>query len=482
MSTVLNAQWADDLLNRKQDAQFIYSFLVGQVLKLKRQGKKASYVLNLDAEWGGGKTFFLERLAEDLKVRGHVVVAINAWRNDYVDDPYVAIMAAFEEALSPLTKSEGRVRTAWRAAKEKGGAIALRAAGAVGKGIVRKTLGIEIDELLEASIADKAISDPIADGISTAEEQIEKLFDTSMENLISSFRKAERSSNAFQHNLENTITEISKEKCMPVFVLIDELDRCRPSYAINLLERVKHLFSVPDLVFVFGTNTAQLGHCISGIYGATFDGHNYLNRFFDRTYSFLTPSISDLVASEIKNIETKKINTPNGQHQELISCGLSSYNLDIRSIKCILSMMDAVLSAWQNRIKVELFLLLPLCVHYYRNRTPDWPKPQSIPSAWSFMGAPLRRLNFADDTENEVRVQHVYNLCVGVIFDLNKAIELYRREPTDAGERYVAEMFAQEWSGQASRASWLSAQCDLLGLVANAGRLSAPPDASPIGF
>ena len=35
-----------------------------------------------------------------------------------------------------------------------------------------------------------------------------------------------------------------------LFVFIDELDRCRPTYAIELLERIKHLLDIDGLVFI----------------------------------------------------------------------------------------------------------------------------------------------------------------------------------------------------------------------------------------
>lgn len=72
----------------------------------------------------------------------------------------------------------------------------------------------------------------------------------------------------------------------PIFILVDELDRCRPSYAVELLERIKHLFSIEDFVFVLGSDTEQLSHAIRGLYGAGFDAERYLKRFVDRTYKF----------------------------------------------------------------------------------------------------------------------------------------------------------------------------------------------------
>jgi len=69
-----------------------------------------------------------------------------------------------------------------------------------------------------------------------------------------------------------------------VIVFVDELDRCRPPYAIALLERIKHLFGVPGVVFVLGVDRDQLGHSIRALYGAGMDVDGYLRRFIDLAY------------------------------------------------------------------------------------------------------------------------------------------------------------------------------------------------------
>ena len=68
---------------------------------------------------------------------------------------------------------------------------------------------------------------------------------------------------------------------LPLIVAIDELDRCRPSYAIELLEVAKHLFAVDHVVFVLAVNCEQLAHSVKALYGNDFDAEGYLRRFFD---------------------------------------------------------------------------------------------------------------------------------------------------------------------------------------------------------
>lgn len=86
-------------------------------------------------------------------------------------------------------------------------------------------------------------------------------------------------------NVEQLVHEFLQsllpERGNRLVVFIDELDRCKPSYAVRLLERIKHYFSNDQITFVFSINTNELQHTIRKYYGNEFDGFRYLDRFFD---------------------------------------------------------------------------------------------------------------------------------------------------------------------------------------------------------
>jgi len=77
----------------------------------------------------------------------------------------------------------------------------------------------------------------------------------------------------------------------PLVFFVDELDRCRPSYAIEFLEMAKHLFSVQGTVFVLAINAAQLANAIRALYGEKFDAERYLRRFVDVQLDLPVPEI-----------------------------------------------------------------------------------------------------------------------------------------------------------------------------------------------
>ncbi|MGK4057628.1 P-loop NTPase fold protein [Limosilactobacillus reuteri] len=94
-----------------------------------------------------------------------------------------------------------------------------------------------------------------------------------------------------QHSKKQDIEKIKEQfnhvlsKLAPengqLIIFIDELDRCKPTYAVQLLERIKHYFSNPKISFIFSVDISQLQNTIKRYYGPQFDGIQYLDRFFD---------------------------------------------------------------------------------------------------------------------------------------------------------------------------------------------------------
>src|SRR5581483_3530185 len=119
--------WKDDLLDRRSDASLLIEFLLGRLDERKAEGRRSSYVLNLDSEWGQGKTFFLKRLEQQLMSEGYLVAYVNAWEDDHADDPLIAVMSSIDEALKSNFKIRSRVLNAWSAIKRSGLEIAITA-------------------------------------------------------------------------------------------------------------------------------------------------------------------------------------------------------------------------------------------------------------------------------------------------------------------------------------------------------------------
>lgn len=467
--------WASDRLGRRQDAEFLYNFVIGEVEKRRAQGRIASYVLNVDADWGGGKSFFLDGLAQDLEQKGHLVARVNAWRDDHAQDPYVAIMAAIDSVYEPFIEKPGNIATAWKAAKTSGGAIALKVGGAIVKGLIKKHVGISTDDLAELVVeedeASESLKGALEDGAEAAGEQLEKLFDASLEAMIEGFKRTDVAMTDFRAKLEKAVSVIAAEKPAPLFILVDELDRCRPTYAVQLLERVKHLFDVPGVVFVFATNADQLQHSISGSYGANFDGFRYLKRFFDRTYVFEAPSTEKLILDLSSNLPAGKLIAPEGNILLALNTGLKAFNFDLRAIRQVLEMIDAAASAWPHRTPADLVLLFALCAQFYKTGKADWPSHQTPElAAWIFGRSRFDQFS-QKNVDTSINYGAAYRISVGVFRSMKEIKALSSRSDRSISSNHVMQVFQPEWNGVPVEDGQPSVQVDLLGIVANAGRM-----------
>ena len=153
----------------------------------------------------------------------------------------------------------------------------------------------------------------------------------------------------------------SQENPKPIVFIIDELDRCRPTFAIELLERVKHIFSqVPGIIFVFGLNRAELTKSVQSVYG-DIDADIYLRRFFDHRFTLPTPSIEEFSNSLFEKLridELLKRSTHNMTHlrvdgfrQAMIGIW-RAFGLSLRDIEQTASLINTtvrVMAQEQNR-------------------------------------------------------------------------------------------------------------------------------------
>ncbi|WP_297814364.1 P-loop NTPase fold protein [uncultured Helicobacter sp.] len=107
--------------------------------------------------------------------------------------------------------------------------------------------------------------------------------------LIENYSKEKECLVQLKENLTKVFEATGVKEGQPFIIFIDEIDRCRPTYAIEMLENIKHLFGIPNLVFVISIDKAQLSKSIQAIYGQI-DTENYLRRFFDLEFILPNPS------------------------------------------------------------------------------------------------------------------------------------------------------------------------------------------------
>ena len=242
LKPVAGSPWSDDALQR----QGIASELNTLVAELAHGEDSAT--IALDGGYGTGKTFILERWVREMQDQGRVAVYYNAWENDCDDDPLVSLI----ETLASDDKTD------W-------GRRSKALLNELLDGILRKYTGVDALSLR------KTLDDPAVDLIGAA-----------------AARRANRQ--RLKKLLAKLVEATREEEEFGVVVVIDELDRCRPTFAIELLERVKHVLNVPGLMFVFGVNMVALRATVKAVYG-DIDAHQYLLRMFTATLH-MPPSVA----------------------------------------------------------------------------------------------------------------------------------------------------------------------------------------------
>lgn len=244
----------------------------------------SSQTLAIDGAWGSGKTVFVKQLVllcenneltenipdisqDDVKdLRdNYTSIYYNAWENDYFDDVLQSILYNLVVVIDKT--SGGLNENALKIAFSK-----FNITGLV-KNITHDAIELEGQTIDESLI-----------------EGIRSLVD----------RKAR-----IKETLEELVSKTSKK----ILFVIDELDRCSPSFAVKVLETIKHYFELDGIAFVIAVNTEQLEHTIKKFYGNEFDGYGYLNKFFDFPFSLKRPDTKAFASNYLNKTTNTDIAT-----------------------------------------------------------------------------------------------------------------------------------------------------------------------------
>ena len=223
---------------------------------------KAYCSFAIEGTWGVGKTFILRRLEEKLEEEmteetfdnRYFVFHYNCWEYDYYEEPAIAIVSALKDKVDKETflGLEGVVKDSWEIAKTF--------VGGMTKEFVKNKIGIDLVQVCE---------DIKKEGESRCKEERE--FDS-----LFAFNKT-------MVSVRKQIKDMADYKT--VVIVVDELDRCMPSYAIKTLERLHHMFEgIDNVMVVIAVDSNQLEQSVKEIYGENVDTERYLKKFISFKY------------------------------------------------------------------------------------------------------------------------------------------------------------------------------------------------------
>lgn len=228
--------------------------------------------ISLDGKWGSGKTFFVKQvqmLMDTLngnlpeipnKIKGIIsdydlyklknkqfCIYFDAWGKDDTEEPVLALIYEITKQYSLCFPQNNIANLA--------------------------KFGKNILDGLSIGFAWNMISIN-SSGLVKATEDFKN-------NPVKDIEKDDHLHHEINHFFEQVLQINDKEKYDRVVIFIDELDRCRPTFALKLLERIKHYFDHENITFVFSTNMKELGNTVKAYYGLEFDAERYLDKFFD---------------------------------------------------------------------------------------------------------------------------------------------------------------------------------------------------------
>ena len=205
-------------------------------------------VLALDARWGEGKTWFVRHWKKHLEDERHNVIYLDAFANDYLEDPFLVITSEITNILNKDNKTKGKVKKLIKLSASVGTTLL----PSLPK--IALTLGLHL-------VGAGFLSGVLQQGYENAKDEIDALSEEASERIKESIQdkiaghEAEKQTlDEFKKHLSETVEKLDK----PLVFIIDELDRCRPDFAIRLIERIKHFFDIPKIVFVLVMNKPQL--------------------------------------------------------------------------------------------------------------------------------------------------------------------------------------------------------------------------------
>ncbi|MCK0096480.1 KAP family NTPase [Yoonia sp. F2084L] len=375
-----------------------------RLIKSIDEGEKECKVISIEAGFGHGKTFFRKAWAEHLRQQGEIVVEIDAQQSDHSGDPVVTFLGALL-ALIPESEPERR-KAFWQRAKQVGAVGSKVAVNVLTRGAADQIGEALVGDGTEASDAEAMLSEIV--------DEVGKELSDYLGGLIAHQLQADkaRTKELPEHLkvLFDTITEGAPNR--RIVVIIDELDRCHPDYAIALLEAMKLVFSQPGFAFVLMVNADHLEALANRRFSDAQQGERYLDKFVDirlqlpRTNEALGEAAASLVLTMMPDFQPigpdKAFSVEAAADMTRVIAPAS--DLSMRQIKRVIMKVEVAL-----RCHPDEPIDLPLLIHLAFEDALD-----VIPSKFSKVSLKRRQLtperarNWVDygNSENDYQVMY----------------------------------------------------------------------------
>ena len=366
-------------------------------------------VLALDARWGEGKTWFVRHWAKHLIDTKHNVIYLDAFANDYLDDPFLIIAS---EIASKLDKTADKKLVH---KFKKAAAVMQQGLLTIAPTLIASMISCAITGgvIPFIKVDSEKIADKLDDAIDKVSENIGEKVTEAIQNKIESYDEQKNSLVAFK----STLSELAESLDKPLVFIIDELDRCRPDFALRLIERIKHFFDIPKIVFVLVVNKPQLLQSVKSFYGYDSEMNgDYLEKFVDFTIHLKTDSedydYESIIKSQLFRIgELSSLDDRNELLHWTIGLQLDK---QLNSRELIKKLNQYALLRTENKNKNLVLLSLIMGVEPYANYN-------------IYIGSVVKKLvNYLCKNKIELLRRHNLSLNYGKTIDDIRDAEWYR--------------------------------------------------------
>ena len=264
----------NDCFGRKALAETVESII---------SNSEGGLVIGLDAQWGAGKTSFVKMLQAEMQEHTPFIY-FDAFKSDYHHDPIIALSGEIYAKAKELKLDGDEAVDAFVSVIDKVSQFSWKTSlQLLSRLVILKLVGSEgseeISKVMEGLSND--IAGNIAGGGSNASASVKQSQLEQHEQERESLQAIKTSLEQLAQDLINTLKVNSDTEVVAknIVFVVDELDRCRPDFAVALLEAIKHIFSASNVVFILSTNREQLEASVKGVYGEGYNASLYLEKF-----------------------------------------------------------------------------------------------------------------------------------------------------------------------------------------------------------
>lgn len=300
-------------------------------LKYDIETKETPHSLLLSATYGMGKTFFSTRFTQFLRNNRYDVIYFSVWEYDYMQEPFLAFSKALVNYIHNKFQAEkykSNIDKLFDKTEKIAGAVTFKA------GIPGLEASISAKDLIEAF---KAKNDPVVE---------------------------------FRKQLTAFIKKLPKKK---LIIIIDELDRCRPDYAMKTLECIKHFFDIEGLFIILPTNKSALNDCVKALYGidnCTSDNEeNYFQKFFNDERILKNPTEADYLYIIKQYLSKNRLKE--AIDKKLLSDNLEDYN-SLNNLQVCFAKYSYKAKLTVREIKDYSLELARICNNFYEPIRTEW--------------------------------------------------------------------------------------------------------------